>query len=185
MSAEELCLRPLPDEAKVLLSYLKIPARLSAHLALVCDAAHRLLGGISSAFPALYINVNLVLFGATGTPSPASLIPNLSSPKQVKPSAEICSALSISSSFVRASSIIYLAFSTSPFMPLKNFSSGKSFPAPHRPTSFANEFAFRIVVETNSPSRKLAQLFITHGALLAFSTESILMKLIAMPFSAA
>ena len=64
-------------------------------------------------------------------------------------------------------------------------SSGNPFPAPHRPTSFANEFAFRIVVETNSPPRKLAQLFITHGALLAFSSESILMKLIAMPFSAA
>ena len=64
MNAEELCLRPLPDEAKVLLSHLKIPARLSAHLALVCDAARRLLGGLSSAFPALRVDENLVLFGA-------------------------------------------------------------------------------------------------------------------------
>lgn len=57
-------LRPLPDQAAQLLQDLQAPPRLAAHLRLVHDVAHQLIGWITPQYPTLRVDREAVLFGA-------------------------------------------------------------------------------------------------------------------------
>ncbi|MCL2734651.1 MAG: HD domain-containing protein [Actinomycetia bacterium] len=55
---------PLPDRVAELVSALRCPPRLAAHLRAVHDAAHRLVGRLEERYPSLAFDREAVLFGA-------------------------------------------------------------------------------------------------------------------------
>lgn len=69
-------LRDLPEDAKQLLTTLKAPPRLMAHLALVHDAAFEILDSLQRRWPDLQIDADSVLFGAATHDAGKCLHPN-------------------------------------------------------------------------------------------------------------
>ena len=57
-------LRPLPDQAAQLLRDLQAAPRLAAHLRVVHDVAHQLVGWVTQQYPTLRVDPEAVLFGA-------------------------------------------------------------------------------------------------------------------------